>query len=602
MHLTWNSRIILRLIALGVILLITWVVLRPGLTGGFFFDDVSNIVNNEAIHADKFTISKLRQSVDGPVAGPLGRPVSVLSFALTHIFFGLDAYSFKAINLAIHMVNGLLIAWLIRLLLESPVVNVSPNVRDWLPVWASLAWLIHPINILPVLLAVQRMTLLATMFLLLAFISHLVAERTPGTKKWLWFSIAWLAFWPLAVFSKETGLLFPVYLLTITFFLRERSFKKNPYILWLVGFLISMALIAMSSLGWNWLDQAYQVRSFTLTERLLTEARVLWFYAAQIIGPNFFSFGIYLDDIPISTSLINPISTAISITGWSIMLLVVYLGRKRQPILCLGITWFLVGHCLESTFLPLEIAHEYRNYLPSVGLILAAGHVGGTGLQKLNAQQKKLFGSLIAIIPLIILALFTWMRANQLGNTLLSTQIEASRHPLSPRANYDAAHALFKAGLGDKTDPLGAQQIRYYFLESANLDKSQKHAHVGLIVWACASERPIEPAWVDKLSNRFANTPFAPGDRRLARDLLNQLLYMPACLSREQAVQLFESGAQNQKSDPLLRANFYEAASDYELLISLDPGSARNYLVHAVKVAPEDGRLKKKLETFNAHE
>jgi protein O-mannosyl-transferase len=589
-----------KILAWTITLLIAWIVLSPGLVGGFFFDDASNIIKNGNVHVVELTVESLHQSINGPAAGPLGRPVSVLSFAITHFFFGLDPYSFKAINLILHLSNGLLVGWLISLLLRSPKIDITPGLRNWLPIWISAVWLIHPINILPVMLAVQRMTLMATLFLLLALISHLKAVAASGKKKWLGFGIAWLFFWSLAIFSKETGLLFPLFVLVISFFLFEHRTLEGRVFLWgLIGLLLGMGLAAISYLGWDWLNQAYTVRTFSLPERLMTEARVLWFYTAQIIAPRYSEFGIYLDDFSISKSLFDPLSTIISVSGWAIVVLAVYALRKKQPILCLGVTWFLVGHSLESTFLPLEIAHEYRNYMPSMGLILGIGYLGGTSFRKLSIDHKKVFTILVAIIPILILALFTWMRADQMGKPLLSTQIEVSRHPSSSRANYVAAHSLFKAGFGDRNDPIGAQQIRYFFLESAKLDECSKHGHLGLLVWSCASGRPLDTAWTDELANRLERTPFSPGDRKLPQDLLKHLIYMPTCLSREQALGLFESGAKNTKLDHRLRADFYIAAADYELLVSLDPVSGRYYLSQAAELVPQDVQLNEKLMSFS---
>lgn len=591
---------LLKLFILGLGLIITVAVLSPGLKGDFFFDDISNIVENKHIQIEELSLSTLRQSTEGPVAGPLGRPISVLSFAITYYFFGLDAYSFKAINLLIHLVNGLLVAFLIHLLLVKPSLKVSSPVRDWLPLWVSIVWLLHPINVLPIMLPVQRMTLLSGTFLLLGLITQLIAIGSAGRKKWALTCLAWFVFWPLAVFSKETGLLFPLYVLVVSFFfLDEKTFLKRKVFLWsLIGLLLVIALSAISLLRWDWLSQAYGIRTFTLQERLMTEARVVWFYAAQIVAPQYSAFAIYLDDFLISKNLFIPLSTIISILGWAVIILGAYNYRSKWPVVCLGIAWFIAGHSLESTFLPLEIAHEHRNYMPSIGLILAIGFIGGNLIPKLKVDHKKVSTVVIAVIPLLILSLFTWMRADQIGQPLLSSQIEASRHPESPRANFSAAHSLFRAGLGDQNDPIGAHQIRYYFLQSSKLDKSLKHGYVGLIVWSCASGRPIDIEWIDELTYRLQHTPFSPGDRKLPQDLLDHLLHMPTCLSREQALRLFESGSNNRKLDPVLRADFLEAASNYELLVSLNPPSAKNYLFEAAELMPDDPQLNRKLKSF----
>jgi len=51
---------------------------------------------------------------------------------------------------------------------------------------------------------------------------------------------------------------------------------------------------------------------------------------------------------------------------------------RRRPLAAFGILFFFAGHRLESTLIPLELAFEHRNDLPSLGLILAAADLIGS--------------------------------------------------------------------------------------------------------------------------------------------------------------------------------------------------------------------------------
>jgi hypothetical protein len=587
------------------ILALTLAVMLPGLNGGFLFDDNPNIVENNAIHLQTINFDSLRASIEGPHAGPLGRPISVLSFALTHYFFGLDPLAFKAINLAIHVINGLLVGWLVALLLRAtPNIQLSEKTGTWLPLWVAAIWLIHPINIMPVMQAVQRMTLLSGMFMLLALISHLKAMSTPFGKReyWTWLATGWLLFWPLSILSKETGLLFPFYILAVTLLTRPTSAPLPRSESWVApAAIFSLFIIAagmLSFLGWNWLESAYAMRPFTLFERLLTESRVLWFYAAQIVIPDYASFGPYLDDFTLSKGILQPPTTLLSVIGWSMVIWGIWLFRNRQPLLSFAAAWFLIGHSLESTFLPLEIAHEYRNYLPSIGLILGVGYLGGTILQKVKLDHRSMTVRLVATIPVLVLALFTWLRSDQMGDPLLGAQIEATRHPQSARANHAAALALIKAGYGDAGDPISGENIRFYLQQAETVDTSFKFGYLSLIVWACSSGRLVEQQWINEFAHRLEYTPFAPKDRALPDLLFKPLLSMPKCLTRQDAIKLFVAGANNARISSSLRARFLEAAADYELLVTVDPRSAQDYLKMASAASPGDLVLKRKFESF----
>ena len=503
-----------------VVTALTLAVMLPGLNGGFLFDDYPNIVENKAVQIDTLSLASLKASTSGLTAGPLGRPVSILSFALTHYYFGLNPFAFKAINLIIHLINGLLVAWLVTLMLRTLRKESQPDKGAfWLPFWVAAIWMVHPINVLPIMLSVQRMTLLAGMFTLLALISHLKALAIPGRgyKKWLWLGAGWLMFWPLSIWSKESGLLFPLFVLVTTFVLPSPGIAHGRKQAWIVSAaLLALAAIAtamITYLGSGWLDGAYAMRPFTLAERLMTEARVLWFYAAQIIVPNQAAFGLYLDDFTLSSSILTPITTLPAIIGWGVVAAAIVYWRRQQPILCFAGAWFLAGHALESSILPLEIAHEYRNYLPSIGLIFGVAYLGLTLLPRLKLHRRPLlYGATIAA-PIIALALMTLMRASQLGNPLLGPQLEAMRHSESARANYAAGLALIKAGYGDANDAANGRQIQFHLQQSGQADPTFKYGDLGLIAWACASGRTVEKQWLDNFENRLQYTHFSPRDR-----------------------------------------------------------------------------------------
>lgn len=580
----------------------------PGLAGGFFFDDIPNIVTNESIRISSLDVNSLAASISGPDAGPLGRLVSVLSFALTHYFFGLDPFAFKAVNVAIHAANGLLVAYFVFQLLGAlqgdKKLHGAGNV--WLASWVAAVWVVHPINVVPVLLVVQRMTLLSGTFCLLALIAHLKAISGVSFKsiRWGWFASSWLVFWPLAILSKETGLLFPLFAVLITFFQPKQVTAHAISRTWAAVILL-MALFAIgfamnSYLGWSWLQRAYGMRSFTLTERLMTEVRVLWVYAGNILSPDYTWFSLHHDDFQISTGLVHPPTTALAIGALILVAAGVVFFRTSMPILCFGVAWYFGGHSLESTILPLELVHEYRNYIPSIGLILALGWSGIKATGHIHFDHGLLTKVLVPLVFIIVCAVITWTRSAQLGDPLIGPQIEADRHPKSARANHAAAVSLIDAHYGDKQDPLGAQSILYYLNQASKVDLTFKLAPLSLIIWACASDRTVEEPWVNDLVLRLASTPFGPHDRDLPLLILRPLVAMPKCLKREDALRLFTASGTNPNVEKSVNARFLEAAADYELLVSMSAQSARLFLQRAAILAPYDNALFQKSNSLSA--
>jgi tetratricopeptide (TPR) repeat protein len=109
----------------------------------------------------------------------------------------------------------------------------------------------------------------------------------------------------------------------------------------------------------------YSYRSFTLTERLMTETRVILFYLYQLFYPVSSNFSI-AHDIILSTSLISPWTTLPAIIVIILVVIAAFLTAHRMPVLSFAVIFFFVNHIIESSIIPLELVFEHRNYIPSM--------------------------------------------------------------------------------------------------------------------------------------------------------------------------------------------------------------------------------------------
>ena len=121
--------------------------------------------------------------------------------------------------------------------------------------------------------------------------------------------------------------------------------------------------------------------------------------------------------------------------------------RHSQPALAFGLAWFLLGHSLESTFIPLEIAHEHRNYLPALGLLFSLGVIGSKLLDRMNFGKNTLLPVCVSLAVLLFFGGLTALRSAQNSDALVGSQTEAIRHEMSARANYVAALSLIQSGV-----------------------------------------------------------------------------------------------------------------------------------------------------------
>ncbi|RKZ70641.1 MAG: hypothetical protein DRR19_33295, partial [Candidatus Parabeggiatoa sp. nov. 1] len=266
----------LTIVGLFFIVLIgaTWIY-WAGLHGTYLLDDNPNLSSLGDINesTDKFT-EIVRFTTEG-TAGQLGRPVSLITFALqTHYWHG-NVWHFRYVNLMIHLVSGCLIFWLLLYLTR---IMALPEKRGlWLALLTTSLWLLHPFQVSTVLYVVQRMTELSALFTLAALLIYVRSRQrfaegllTP-TAFWISISIGIGLGGILATLSKENGVLLVLYVLVLEATVLRTLPKPRYWPIWGGLFLYLPLLILASYFIWhfNGILGGYQIRHFTMGERLL---------------------------------------------------------------------------------------------------------------------------------------------------------------------------------------------------------------------------------------------------------------------------------------------------------------------------------------------
>lgn len=271
-------------------------------------------------------------------------------------------------------------------LLQRPAENetapLTQHPRSTLPDWIALAvlalWLVHPLQLSAAFLVVQRMTILANGLMvagLLIYLRLICDSRAADLRTALLALAALGGFGALAFLAKENGPLIFVYATALNLTLLAPAlarFDSGPRRLIWAGTL-GMTVLLVAALLWQVRDPAaaYAMRDFTLGERLLSEARILWQYLQGILLPKLGSGGIYHDDFLVSRSVLQPWITLPAVTAWATALLFALVQPRRFPLASFAVLWFAAGHLIESTFIPLELYFEHRNYLAMLGPLLA---------------------------------------------------------------------------------------------------------------------------------------------------------------------------------------------------------------------------------------
>ena len=328
--------------------------------------------------------------------------------------------------------------------------------RWYMALWVAAAWLLSPLFVSTVLYVIQRMAQLATLFSLLGLLSYVIGRQQMAHRSRVGVALilaSLMVCWPLATFSKENGAILPLLLfVTEVFWFRFQGTRKEIAFLRIlfattVG-VPAVVVLATLIVSPDILLRGYISRDFTPVQRVLTEARVLIDYVRVLILPQGAGMGVYHDDFPLSHSLLSPPATAWSVAFWTALVIGAITFRKRKfAVAFYGLMFFLAAQFIESSFLPLEIYFEHRNYLPAVGIYVAFVVVMVTIAEATSRRIGLAILGFLAALPLLFAAAtYQRVRAWQSWDTILLTSAEA--HPASVRAHSDLAS--YYASKGDE--------------------------------------------------------------------------------------------------------------------------------------------------------
>lgn len=495
----------------GITLFIFW----PGLTGPFLFDDFPNLKplaeNGGITNLHNFLTFILTGH-----AGPLHRPIALASFVLNDFSWPSNPWTFKYTNLLIHLLNGVLVFTVCGQL--GRLLGWAHNRRTWFALGVMAVWLLHPLQISNIMLVIQRMNELSALFTLAAIVVYLrgrrIAQFAPH-RGYVWMTAAILLGLPLAVLSKENGILLCGFLLVIETTLLTGVSRPKHWRRWALVFLVApLALLVLRfAIHWRGVLGGYKGRDFSLYERLLTEPRILFDYLHHIILPSIGSSGLFHDHFQFSTSLFSPPTTAVALAGLAGLLGSALWLRRVYPAWSFAVLWFLVGHSLESSFIGLELYFEHRNYLPLLGPVLAAVY----GITQLPRRPRQ-----FAVVGVVLFAAACAFLSNQSSHVWSSQKslatVWAAENPASARAQQFAADYWVKEGRDDiglthlrqaaqaNPDDLGVGveivllECRLGRYKPASFEQAMQLAPTGLVSNAVVTT-------IEQLSNRIQSQP-----------------------------------------------------------------------------------------------
>lgn len=457
----------------GLIVAATLAVYLPALRAGYIWDDDDYLTENELV-----------QRVDGLRDIWLTRktvqyyPMVFTSFWIEHRLWGLAPAGYHATNIALHMINALLV-WRLALRLRTP----------W-PWFIAAVFAVHPVHVESVAWVTERKNVLSGMFYLAAILAYLRFGERPH---WGWYGLSLLLF-VAALLSKSVTATLPVVLLLIAWW-RAGGLRRREALLVAAFFVLGIAFglhtahlerVKVGAFGDEW--------SAGPLERLLIASRALWFYAGKIVWPHplIFIYPRWQID-PARAVDYLPLAAGVPLLAGC-----AWLARRRvvAPALLalyVGVTLFPALGFLNVYPHRFSYVADHFNYLGSLGYIALFALLARWALDRaLTAARRTLFEPWLATAVLAVLGIATfrqsaiyrdsttlWERtlaANDkawIGMVNLGIQYAAAgRHDeardlFSRATQYPQAHFEAYSGLGQIADLRGELNDAVVWYEKA---------------------------------------------------------------------------------------------------------------------------------------
>jgi len=408
-------------VSLFLLILITY---SNTFDASWHFDDESNILENKSLHLTALNLENIKKTFFASWKkgdAKLYRPAACLSFALNYCFGGTEVYGYHMVNLIIHVLSSIFLFLFVYHTLSLPLLKERYGLNSYfIALLATVLWAINPIQTQAVTYVVQRMTSMAGMFSIMAMYFFLKGRISPQNPLKAIHYFICCACGILALGSKENAVMIPMLMLLYDLFLikgiTRKSIKRYSFFL-LIAVIVCLALALLlagpSIFNPKSLVSNYQNRGFTLSERLLTEPRIILFYVSLLLYPM--PDRLCLEhDITLSTGFFTPVSTLISIVAIALILGLAVAYAKKRPFISFCIIFFFMNHLVESSVFPLELIFEHRNYYPSMLFFVPVAILLSMGISYFSS--KRYFQVLIA--GFVIFVLIGWGHGAYLRNSV----------------------------------------------------------------------------------------------------------------------------------------------------------------------------------------
>ncbi|MDE2740584.1 MAG: tetratricopeptide repeat protein [Gemmatimonadota bacterium] len=443
------------ILALGVLVIVSY--LPAMLWGGFVWDD-NTCIKVEPVRE----VSGLWQIWFSPSDIEREKhywPLVYTTFWLEHKLWGFTPTGYHIINVLLHLANTLLVWHLVRRL-------AVPGA--WV---VAAVFAVHPLHVESVAWVIERKDVLSGLFYLAAVLTWMRFVEQPRPR----YYVESLVLYAAGLLSKSIVITLPVALLIWHWWQQGRVTSTD--LLRLVPFFAVGLVITVGDLSFYWSETTTSF-DYSLTERTLIAARVLWFYVGKLLWPSELAVIYPLWDIRVA----DPLAWGYLVAAVALAVVLWHFRQQlgRGPLA--GALFFMVTLSpvlgfVDYGYMQYAFVADRFQYLAGIGVIAVVISAVTYGVRHLSGLwQKGVLG--VVAVALVVLGMLTWRQANiwrddetlnrhiialnpqarsahlNLGSFLgrqgrYEEALKAARVAVAQRPDYFKAHVLLGGILGE---------------------------------------------------------------------------------------------------------------------------------------------------------
>lgn len=458
-------------------------------------DDEAAIVNNAAVKS--LNVKAIFKSAFFG-HDQFYRPLISVGHALEYGLYGLNPAGFILTNILLHILNTILVFYLLQRLLPATRLALA----------AAVVFAIHPIQVEAVANIAGRSNLFSALFILAAFNAFLKNEI--GSKWWL--VLSGICF-GAGLLSKESAAVFVLVLCAYMLFLRNPGEKGSvgklaPFFAVTFLFVIFRRWLGLLSF-WETRDVA---QIFTQFAAFLKGVLV---YVKLIVFPT----DIYFDRAERVLALSDP-GLWLTISAWIFLAAILIISRKRlSPTAKFLIVWFFielipVSQLIRSVGVQRGFVStaEHFFYLASVPFLGLVALSLKPLLETMGAWHKRHY---LIFLWLVFIYMLTINQAVLSSNPIIQLKKSIDHNPHNARVLYALGHEFAKRGR--------FKSAEMYFRQAVKSDPTATFAAIGLGKLLCDQGQLLEcAAAYEEVSNPGKFTVLLEHNKKAAYRLIIQ--------------------------------------------------------------------------------